>query len=446
MNYAPRTLRELAALKDILYGSDSTTADQVQDRDHDHDQEQASGPADQRSRKDHLTDKLLERLFAATLPVADTTPAGDPSSDVVERLQDQKNRPAFSVSVMARNFSRLNSRIGVVFKLQYRVLRVITWRNSSHTFSTLAVYSFCCLYPFLLAVLPIAVIVIGFMVPAFVKRHPPPPSPLPSFPVPSEGPPLADAAEFRPVPELSRDFLMNMRDIQNAMDDFTRAYDKIVHKLARPTSFKDEQYSSAVYLALVLAGVITFLAAPYLPWRHVFLALGWIVISVGHPNARQVIKSSHELYMSPQEKKLSSLFELWVEKDIVLDAPPEVRHVEIFELQRRGTDVAEWETWLFSSSPYEPNSPAHVGKQRPQGVRFLDEVNPPPGWKFGHDSVWKLDLQPLGWVQQRSVVDVNIEHDSKWVYDCDHDDGRKGEWRRRRWCRTCERQPETDLH
>ncbi|KAK9361592.1 integral peroxisomal membrane peroxin-domain-containing protein [Lipomyces starkeyi] len=431
MNYAPRTLREFSALKDILYGSDDATSSSSSSS------HESSGSKE--SRKDHITDKLLERLFASALPAADAVNGGSTLTDVAERLQDQKNRPAFSVPVMARNFSRLNARIGVVFRLQYKILRIMIWRNPNHTFSALAVYSFLCLYPFLLILFPVVVVLLGFMVPAFAQRHPPPPSPLPSFPVPSEGPPLAEARELRPVPELSRDFLMNMRDIQNAMDDFTRAYDKIVGALTKPTNFKDEQYSSAVYLALLVFGAVMFVISPYLPWRHIFLVWGWAVVTMGHPKARRILKSSHDMYVSPREHQLSNLFDAWVQKDIVLDELPEQRHVEIFELQRqKNSDVDEWDDWLFSAAPYDALSPQRASKQRPQGVRFLDEVLPPIGWKFAQNSAWKLDLRPAEWVLQRSVVGADVDNNSKWVYDTTLS-GRRGEWRRRRWLRACER-------
>ncbi|KAK9450212.1 integral peroxisomal membrane peroxin-domain-containing protein [Limtongia smithiae] len=443
MNYAPRSFRELSALKDILYGGDESPT--VKDAaDGSKDAEQHS------SRRDHLTDKLLERLFSAALPAVGSDGAGSEAANaaIALRLQDQRDRPAFSVPVMARNFSRLNARIGVVFRLQYRIIRILQWRRPTHTISALVVYSFVCLHPYILAILPIAAILLGVMVPAYVQRHPPPPSPLPAFPVPAEGPPLAEAAELKPVPELSRDFLMNMRDIQNTMDDFTRSYDKLVGRFSKPTNFKDEAFSSAVFLVLLLAGVLIFILAPIIPWRFVLLVSGWFVVSMGHPRARRIVKSSHQTYISPREEKLGGMFQALVGKDIVLDETPETRHVEIFELQRRNnTEVDEWDDWLFSSSPYSTNSPARVARQRPQGVRYLDEVLAPPGWQFTSDSAWKMDLRPMDWVAQRALIRVDVDADAKWVYDVaeDDNDGGRGEWRRRRWVRSCQRQPAGEM-
>ncbi|KAK9468731.1 Peroxin/Dysferlin domain-containing protein [Lipomyces arxii] len=425
MNYAPRTFREFTALKDILYGSDDSPTTE---------------PA-RESRESHITDKLLERLFAAALPSTDPGPM---SKSVSDRIQGQKNKPPFSVPVMARNFSRLNARVGVVFAFQYKVIRILAWSDPTHTFSVLAVYSFLCLYPHLFILLPVAAIVLGIMVPAYVTRHPPAPSPLPAFPVPADGPPLAAPVELKPVPELSRDFLMNMRDIQNTMDDFARAYDKIVGAFTRPTNFNDEAYSSAVYVTLVAFSAIALVVSAFVPWKLIFLVSGWLVVSVGHPKTRRVMKSSHDIYMSPHEKKLASLFENLVKSDIVLDQPPETRTVEIFELQRqKNTELDEWDDWVFSCSPYEPLNTDRISHRRPLGVSFIDEVLPPVGWKFTAESGWKLDLRPHEWVANRSVVAVEVDSNSKWVYD--KPDLHRGEWRRRRWVRLCERQQVTEF-
>ncbi|KAK9471458.1 integral peroxisomal membrane peroxin-domain-containing protein [Dipodascopsis tothii] len=439
MSYAPKSFMEFSALRDMLAGDEAGGGRREGTSGHRRDGSRSSSSSSSTvvgppSKKEHLTDKLLERLFAAALP-ADSFVVN--SADVKERLQDQKDRPAFSVALMARNFRRLNARVGCVFRFQYRIVKILTWKHPTHTLSALAVYSLVCLHPYLLTMLPVAAVVLGMMVPAFAVRHPPPPSDFPSFPVVSGGPPLADAPEIRPVPELSKDFFINMRDIQNAMDDFATLYDRTLEIIGGPLSFKDESYSSALYLVLLLSASAFFLLAAYIPWRVVFMVSGWLMVAMGHPHLRLLIKNSHQTYLTPQEERVGALFDYIVASDIVMDEPPECLLVEVFELQRRGTDVNEWEDWLYSPSPYERLSAARVSQNRPTGVRFLDEIQCPPGWRFPDNSVWKLDLHPRLWVQQRSVQGCDVDSDSKWVYD--YDDGARGEWRRRRWLRTCER-------
>ena len=148
--------------------------------------------------------------------------------------------------------------------------------------------------------------------------------------------------------------------------------------------------------------------------------------------------------------------------DIVLDAPPETREVEVFELQRRkGGKAGEWENWIFSPTPYDPLSPQRISGDRPKGTRFFEDVMPPKGWEW-EDKKWMLDLGSREWVEERMVQGVEVEVEGeRWVGDLASDDieqGDKGvkittgpgweegngvvktgEWRRRRWVRTVRR-------
>jgi len=69
--------------------------------------------------------------------------------------------------------------------------------------SALAVYSFVCLDPYLLAVLPVAVVLLFIMVPSFITRHPPPPS-MPMEKYTAHGPAIAPPPEVKAVSEMSK--------------------------------------------------------------------------------------------------------------------------------------------------------------------------------------------------------------------------------------------------
>ena len=147
----------------------------------------------------------------------------------------------------------------------------------------------------------------------------------------------------------------------------------------------------------------------------------------------------------------------------MLDDAPEVREVEIFELQRRSGNN-EWEGWIFSSSPHDPLSSSRIAGERPRGTRFFEDVQAPAGWRW-YDKKWTLDLLSREWVEERMISGVEIEMEGeRWVYDivygADELDsgsskgkgkerrkeweesnglGKTGEWRRRRWVRTVQR-------
>lgn len=325
---------------------------------------------------------------------------------------------------MSVNFRRFNARIGVVFVFQARVARLLSWRRPTQTLSFLAVYTFACLEPCLLPVLPLVILLIAVLIPSFAARHPDPEVSLSSeqtvmgYPYSPHhyGPPLAPAATVRPAKELSRDFFRNMRDLQNSMEDFSQLHDAIVSLVVPRTNFSDEAQTTALFVAIVALCVALSIAANVLPWRLIFLALGWAVTCSGHPAVARRLDQAREAHMGPQSRRALGLAERWVEGDVILNGDPETREVEIFELQRL-SPAGEWEPWLFSASPYDPLSPARIAGEPPAGSRFFEDVLPPPAWEWS-EKKWALDLWSREWVEERIITGVEIETEGeRWVYD-----------------------------
>ncbi|OBT85192.1 hypothetical protein VE02_05688 [Pseudogymnoascus sp. 03VT05] len=337
-----------------------------------------------------MQDRLLEKLLQQVIPVEDQprNQEGSPYSNRIER-------PAFSLPTMSANFRRFNSRIGVVFVFQARVIRLLSWRKYSHTISLLAVYTFVCLDPHLLTVLPLASLLLGVFIPSFIARHPAPPVTLStSFEYSPRGPALAPAPTVKPVKELSKDFFRNMGDLQNVMEDFSQ-------------------------------------------------------------------------HVAPRESEAKSWLDTWVAKDIMLDMEPETREVEVFELQKLDSR-GEWEPWLYSASPYDPLAAPRIANERPRGTQFFEDVAPPRDWEWS-EKKWNLDLWSREWVEERIITGVEVETEGeRWVYDIHYEgsnpepglreptgkvsqkpkptweegvegEGKKGQWRRRRWVRLVKR-------
>jgi len=187
--------------------------------------------------------------------------------------------------------------------------------------------------------------------------------------------------------------------------------------------------------------------------------------------------ASHAEHVVPHEEQAKSWLDAWISRDIILDSAPETREVEIFELQHLSS-AGEWESWIFSASPYDPLSSARIQGARPVGTRFFEDVQPPNGWSWS-EKKWALDLWSREWVEERIITGVEVETEGeRWVYDIkyhygDGDDsnlspdvetpttkgkgikmknmpsweegegeggnGRRGEWRRRRWVRMVKR-------
>ncbi|ELR04169.1 hypothetical protein GMDG_06597 [Pseudogymnoascus destructans 20631-21] len=410
-----------------------------------------------------MQDRLLEKLMQQVIPVEDQ-PRNQEGSPYSNRIEP----PAFSLPTMSANFRRFNSRIGVVFAFQARVVRLLSWRKYPHTISLLAVYTFVCLDPHLLTVLPLAGLLLGVFIPSFIARHPAPPVTLStSFEYSPRGPALAPAPTVKPVKELSKDFFRNMGDLQNSMEDFSQIHDQILTKLAPPMNFSNEPLSSTVFLFLFMSTAVMFIASHLVPWRFCFLLGGWFVIFSGHPAVAKILASTHDQHVAPRESEAKSWLNTWVAKDIMLDMEPETREVEVFELQKID-NRGEWEPWLYSASPYDPLAAPRIANERPRGTQFFEMVAPPRDWEWS-EKKWKLDLWSREWVEERIITGVEVETEGeRWVYDIHYEgsnpepglreatgkvsqkpkptweegvegEGKKGQWRRRRWVRLVKR-------
>lgn len=404
-------------------------------------------------------------------------PSEDLSSNKEYDPQDPGHvqRPSFNITTMSANFRRFNARIGVVFVFQVRIERLLSWRKWSHTLSFLAVYTFVCLDPYLIFVLPFLGVLLALLIPAFIARHPAAPTTVSTnFQYSPTGPPLAPAPTVKPAKELSRDFFRNMRDLQNSMEDFSQVHDHLIAILTPPTNFSNEALSSTVFLFSFAATCVMFVASHLIPWRFIFLAIGWVVTGLGHPGIKAQMRHTHEEHVVPHEEQAKSWFDNWIARDIILDSAPETREVEIFELQRLSAK-GEWESWVFSASPYDPLSAARIKSDRPHGTRFFEDVQPPEGWEWS-EKKWALDLWSREWVEERIITGVEVETEGeRWVYDiryegadeaspdietptnsgkgikmrplpsweegsdAEADRGRRGQWRRRRWVRVVKR-------
>ncbi|OCT48012.1 Integral peroxisomal membrane peroxin family protein [Cladophialophora carrionii] len=396
-----------------------------------------------------IQDRLFSSLLRQVVPTDDPE-EGSSATPIDSRSNLYVSRPAFSLPVMTNNFRRFNARIGIVFVFQNRLIRLFTWRTPTHTLSFLATYTFVCLDPHLLIVVPMAIALFYIMIPAFTSRHPPPP-PVTNASMAREyhqaftGPALAPATVIKPASETSKDFFRNMRDLQNSMADFSNAHDALVNTIGPATNFSDETFSSQLFLYLTILTTLSFITAHLLPWRLIFLLTGWGFTVSSHPTAQTYllklrtqaeqqtnlalndVNHKHQKYipntgipLPATPHAIQSSFAKFSE--ITLSSTPETREVEIFELQHRPLSsitsakkpAAEWQPHLFTSQPYDPLSPARIAGDRPRGTRFFEDVAPPEGWEWASKK-WELDLEAGEWVNERLVVGVEydvLNHDA----------------------------------
>ncbi|OAX85552.1 hypothetical protein ACJ72_00090 [Emergomyces africanus] len=449
-----------------------------------------------------IQERLLAKLWQQIIPVEGLGEESDSTANKHSTLH--VDRPAFSLPTMSNNFRRFNARIGIVFLFQDSVINVLSWQTPTHTLSFLFVYSFICLDPYLLVILPFAVFLLFIMVPGFLARHPPPPASAATSSTTAyysyEGPALAPAQTIKPASETSKDFFRNMRDLQNSMADYANLHDATVSLLSPATNFSNETLSSTLFLMLTILSALLFLTAHLIPWRTFCLIGGNAAIIGNNPSVaafmQQISQQIKEATTEGQNTASDAFFSVFgipipsspsallaflkSAAAISVDAYPEEREVEIFELQHKTLSpysaTSDWESFVFTPTPYDPLSPSRIAGDRPRGTRFFEDVRPPRGWKW-KGKKWQLDLECLpgssgsgvgeevgGWVWDLPFHPPDegaYDHDDDLAYgDCfdskvnskgkgknfrrDFEEGTAGaggtgEWRRRRWVRVVQR-------
>ena len=347
-----------------------------------------------------LNDKLIEKIIYMALPASNDLA----TASIENRLQAGAARPGLSVPIMSRNFIQLNSRLGIPFMILDDVISIFNWTNPSYTLCILSFYSFLVLKPLPTLVSgPIVYILFGIMSPTYMDIHKPTSDAnLGNNPVPARGPPLKDPRLPAPVQEFSKEFILNLTDLQNHMTLYVMAYDFIYHFLSKFAYFQNESISSAVFLALLFFSCLNALTidtlSVFIPWKFIFLSLGWAFVISLHPKLRDIVFNmiySEETRLriltstNQIERKIYEQFDLY--------EPTERREASIFELQKFNQDEKTWELIGFSTSDYTIFSDARINEIPTSQIAttlLLDEVKPPVDWEWLVNFDWTLDLHP----------------------------------------------------
>ncbi|ODQ83004.1 hypothetical protein BABINDRAFT_57186 [Babjeviella inositovora NRRL Y-12698] len=449
--------------------------------------------------REHFVDKLLDKLLLHALP-KDLPGREDVASRLSD--PDRKLTPRLSLTTLTGNFKNLSSRMSGLFEVQYALGRVFMWRHPSVTISVLFLYTAACLYPHLLLIYPLVYLLFGVMLPAYEHRHPIPRAEtvptkrrgqsLMEFlnqtreksiaeeliaksdfltPLNNEGEKRSVKSDERSMKsdENPRDgtlkaeipadddekpshgtlvksqmeLFINMRDLQNLTTDVIKVYDATEEFVYGTAGFKDERISTSLFISVLLLIALLVFLGPYTPWRLIFVSLGWAVVVVCHPKCAKYVKRINHLYIAPRNKKMAefvaSVYRRSERNAIILDEQPEVREVEVFELEQ-GLTASQWNPYCFAVNSFERSHAARLTQRRPVGATHLSEVLPPKGWKFdaGEDHEWQIDYNANKYVRERGITGVRIDDQNEWVYDVEggyYD----SQWRRRRWVRSCYR-------
>lgn len=245
--------------------------------------------------------------------------------------------------------------------------------------------------------------------------------------------------------------LMNMRDLQNLTSDLLDGLDHAETLATDFLSFKNERLSTVVFYVVLLLTLVVFFLGQFIPWRLLFIIAGWTVMGMLHPGAKDLIASLKTNQKQAEEPTIvkpipsrAILPESYVFDNIIVDNEPEIRTVEIYELQAKDFFKHEWSLFAYTKRVYDWKDPVRVAGKIPHGVNNLRKVLPPKEWKydFGYANNWFIDTNPAKFMEERKLDKSHLrtrnDTSEGWIYDVvpvDQENIR--EFRRRRLYRTC---------
>lgn len=365
-----------------------------------------------RRRQKHFTDILLSKLLERGLPI----PA------LQQRVDDpmRHGMDSLSLSKLIRNLRKLTERLGGVFQTQYSLLRILNWSQPSMTLLALMTYTLVVIHPNLLLILPLVFLLYGVMLPGYLHRHPL--HRIHLHRVNARGDSLIGKfARVKDNKQLERyldeslqeqvledvsnrgnvEFLVNLRDLQNNLSRGVAIFDKLEKFWYGPAGFKDERHSTSLFFTLLTLVTVLIIVGPYLPWRPLLIAGGWLILIIVHPKVKPMVKELKRL-LQPQKQELEKVLKESERKDIIIDEEPELRQVEVFEIWQRSHTTNEWEFYLFSNHTFHQGSQYRRSNTPPPGVVTIGEVSVPPTWRFDDDS-WNIDYDCTQWCQTRDI-------------------------------------------
>lgn len=421
-----------------------------------------------------VADKLMQRLLSMAIPTT-TTQDESELKGVLFRIEIQKSRPAFNVQTLSRNTIWTLQRLSVPFSLIDQTVIILTWKNPIYTLSFLLAVTLLILQPILLVSMPLFLLCFEVIVPAFLKRHPLDPSDGSI----TEGPQLKSVQYPQPVPELSREFLLNLTDLQNAMMLYITPWNNGLKWTKKYLYFRHEQLTTAVFLGALATGVfVTMFGTPaiiiFLPLlKFASIVTVWLFLISLHPrNSKRIQEFFHSEDTRLRWLSMTNNFESKIDAELDFTEDREVRQLEVYELQKLDGESKTWEPMCFTNDICPPNSHLRLNGLAVPGCSSLLNVEPPAGWSFVNDVTtathmgkssstfsqistmakvqasellepvvsakhrrtssnerqplsaakeiygWYMDLQPEEWARENYVDEVlEVDPDTKWAYD-----------------------------
>ena len=332
-----------------------------------------------------FADKFMERLLDMAIPTTAGVDDEKELSGLLSRIEMQKSRPALTVQTISKNSIALLQRLSLPFVLIDQIILIFRWKDPIYTLCILLAITLLILNPSTLLAIPFFALCYITMFPAFGKRHPVDQK-TGEY---SKGPMLSNIKYPKPVPEISREFLLNVTDLQNHMMIYVIPWDWINRIIVKYCYFKDERFTTALFvLSLVVGTAFSTFGSSLLvfmyPALKVLLVMSlWIFAFVMIPSNR--IRLLEYIYSEDTRLRVVTLMnnlDVRLDNELTWLQNKEIRELEIFELQRFDKETNTWQPVCFSPEIYPINSHLRLENLPIEGCSDLSNIKAPKGWSF----------------------------------------------------------------
>lgn len=381
------------------------------------DEDQDASKIESKTRQ-HFIDIFVEKLISKMVPEK------LPEREHLFQLDSEEGRlrnQTVSATKLTQNLKDLTAKMGGVFETQDSIVRLLTWRNPSGTVVMLILLTMICFNPMCLLMFPLLFIMYVMMVPGYMGRHP-----LRTlYPIRRiNGNSLlkdltngGNSRNSRPPPRFDPhganaesgkngnvnngvEFIANLRDFQSATTSLL-SFLGFLEKFEYGTAgFKDERYSTLLFLVYFVAFCVLGLISPLINWSLVISFVIWFSMIGTHP---KILPRVIEIFNKGLIRIDKRTVKRSGEYDVILDEPPEVRFVEIFEIYEQGITPKHWNFFKISNQVFDPLDNYRKLQKPPPGVDSLSEVLPPKTWLYDDNSKWQVDYDVEKWASERGL-------------------------------------------
>ncbi|KAL6935052.1 hypothetical protein ACO0R3_001024 [Hanseniaspora guilliermondii] len=315
------------------------------------------------------------------------------------RMKYAGSRPGLSLQIMSRNFINLNSRLSVPFFIVDVIEEIITWKNNFFTISFMIIVVYMILYPQLILIALPTLIYTQLITPNYYQKYKPNEFLITDRNTFSEQP-ILNTVNIQPEKELSKEFILNITDLQNRMSLYIEAWDFIVSKLNKFLLWKDED--KTILTTALLFVTIAMCLLLKIHFKPILIVLFLSLMIVNHPK----IKSKLFIFLYSEDTRLKLLtmtnrFQDTITKEIEVSHNGDIIKT-CKALMRQKKVGMNWET-----------------------VLSLDDYSPPINYVFLENSPWKMVL---------TQNDQQALNNDNWIYTEDE------QFRERVYVRHCLRE------